>query len=142
MVTNTDDVDSLIDELRNVTQQLDRLCLAEASIVEQLARARQAEHVLQSPPSSPPSAAPSVHPPELRTRRPNPTRDGVKAFRIGDRVYITNEIRGLFRPTTVEDRKSTVIKITDKRVRVRNDNGKEQVRDPKHLRFLDRPSSS
>ena len=141
MVTNTDDVDSLIDELRDVTQQLDRLRLTEASIVERLARARHAEHVLRSPPSSPPSDRPSVPVPDSRPRRPNPQRDGVRAFSSGDRVYITNELRGYFRPITVDDRKSTVIKITKARIRVRTDNGREHIRDPTHLRILDRPSS-
>jgi hypothetical protein len=56
---------------------------------------------------------------------------------IGDRVRITNPMRGLIgRPVIDRDRVRTVTKITRKRVFLQTDNGVNTNRAPENLQWL------
>jgi hypothetical protein len=58
-------------------------------------------------------------------------------YYIGDRVRITNPMRGLIgRPVTDRDRVGTVTKITRKRVFLQTDNGVNTNRAPENLQRL------
>ncbi len=58
-------------------------------------------------------------------------------YYIGDRVRITNPMRGLIgRPVTDQDWVGTVTKITRKRVFLQTDNGVNTNRVPKNLQRL------
>ena len=64
----------------------------------------------------------------------SPPNTGTAAFRIGERVRITNIVKNPFgRPATDRDRVGTVTKITKKRVFLITDSGTVTNRSPSNL---------
>lgn len=107
------------DNVDNLIEQLESLRIQERDILQRLVAARADE------------------------RRNRPTNDqpagntpNTRNFRIGDQVEITNSIRTTFgRAANINDRRSTVTKITADRIYIRTNNGFNTWRLPKNLRF-------
>ena len=107
-------VEESVDEL---IRQLETLRVREDTLLRQIIRARARES---------------------QQEQGNSGADGEAArYRIGDRVRITNQSRGLIgRAVTERDRVGTVTKITRKRVFLQTDNGANTNRAPENLRRL------
>ena len=105
-----DSIDALI-------QQLEGLRLAEQEILQRLVEARARETRGRAEPAAVPT--------------------GTVAFRVGDRVEITNQVRLPFgRTPGPGDRRGTVTKITAQRVSLVTANGSRTNRAPHNLRVI------
>jgi hypothetical protein len=117
---SSDSISSLMaeDSVDELILQLERLRVQEDALLRQIVQARARES---------------------QERQENSTGADSEAasYRIGDRVRVTNQSRGILgRQATERDRVGTVIKITKKRVFLRTDNGTSTNRAPENLRRI------
>lgn len=106
------------DSVDELILQLERLRVREDALLRQIVQARARES---------------------QERQENSTGADSEAasYRIGDRVRVTNQSRGILgRQVTDRDRVGTVTKITKKRVFLRTDNGTSTNRAPENLRRI------
>jgi hypothetical protein len=106
----------------DLIRQLEALRIQEVSVLQRLVTARERET-------------------RARTRSSQGTRPTAypegEAFRIGDRVQITNRIRVPFgRTVTINDRRATVTSITPTRVYFLTNNGNSTWRARTNLRVV------
>jgi hypothetical protein len=106
-----------VDELIN---ELEALRIQEASVLRRLVLARETETRAR-----------------LRSQVTRTTRDQEIVFSVGDRVQITNRVKGAFgRAVTTNDRRATVTRITPTRIYFNTVNGHSTWRARSNLRLV------
>ena len=102
-------------EIRDIVEQLQRLQIQQASLVDRLSRAAE--------------TLPNVVNDEPDNRRARIPTDNPRQFAIGDRVRINN-------PRILQQPTGTVIRITEARMTVQTSNGGTVTRTPKNLTLI------